>query len=68
MSKKKKDVTDEDVDKSMQEMFMAILGHALLERTKHDPVLHAAVRKKLMKDLEKTDLYKEVIVRPSKEN
>jgi len=68
MSKKKKDVTDEDLDKSLQELFTIMTGMALLEKTKHDPVLHAASRKKVIKEIEKTELYQEVIVRPSKEN
>lgn len=68
MSKKKKNITDEDVDKSLQELFTVMVGHVLLEKTKHDPVLHAAARKKVMKEIEKTELYQEVIVRPSKEN
>lgn len=68
MRKKKKDVTDEDVDKSLQELFIVMTGMALLENTKHDPKLHEAARKKVMKEIEKTELYQEVIVRPSKEN
>lgn len=68
MSKKKKNVTDEDVDKSLQELFTVLMGVALLENTKHDPELHKAARKKVIKEIEKTQLYQEVIVRPSKEN
>ncbi len=68
MSKNKKNVTDEELDKSLQELFTVMMGMALLEKTKHDPALHAAARKKVLKEIEKTDLYQEVIVRPSKEN
>lgn len=68
MRKKNKNVTDEDINKSLQELFTVMIGMALLENTKHDPKLHAAARKKVMKEIEKTELYQEVIVRPSKEN
>lgn len=68
MSKKKKNVTDEDIDKSLQELFTVMVGYVLLEKTKHDPKLHAATKKKVLKEIEKTNLYQEVIVRPSKEN
>jgi hypothetical protein len=60
--------SDENVDKELQELLIVLMGTALLEKTKHDPVLHAAARKKVIKEIEKTDLYQEVIVRPSKEN
>ncbi len=66
MSKKNKN--DSDVDKELQELLIVLMGAALLEKTKHDPALHAAARKKVLKEIEKTDLYQEVIVRPSKEN
>lgn len=64
----KKNKSDEDVDKELQELMVVMMGAALLEKTKHDPVLHAAARKKVIKEIEKTELYQEVIVRPSKEN
>jgi len=59
---------DDSVDKELHELLLVLMGAALLEKTKHDPVLHAAARKKVLKEIEKTDLYQEVIVRPSKEN
>lgn len=68
MKNKKNEKNDADVDKALNEMFQAMLGYVLLEKVKHDPELYKATRKKVIKELEKTDLWNEVIVRPSKEN
>ncbi len=55
-------------DKAMNELFQVLVGFALIEKTKNDPELNKAMRKKVIKELEKTDLWEETIVRPSKEN
>lgn len=55
-------------DKSMNELFQVLVGFALIEKTKNDPELNKAMRKKVIKELEKTDLWEEAIIRPSKEN
>jgi len=56
------------VDESLNELLQVFVGFALIKKTQHDPALNKAARKKVIKELEKTDLYQEVIVRPSKEN
>lgn len=57
-----------DRDKSINEIFQVLVGYALIEKTKHNPELNKAARKKVIKELEKTDLYKKTILRASKEN
>ncbi len=67
--KKKELKKDKDADKtSMNELLQVFIGVALIEHTKHDHVLNKAARKKFTEDISKTNLYKEVIERATKEN
>jgi len=52
----------------LNELFQVLIGIALMEKTKNNPELKKATRKKVIKELEKTKLYNEIIVRASKEN
>jgi len=55
-------------DNDLSEIFQVFVGTALIEKTKHDPTLNKAVRKKVLASLEKTKLFKETIGRAMKEN
>jgi hypothetical protein len=50
-----------NIDNSMDELLQVFVGFASIKK---DP----STRERIIKELEKTDLYQEVIVRPSKEN
>ncbi len=58
----------EILDKEMNELLQVFTGYALIKKTQHDPVLNKVTREKVIMELEKTDLFQQVIVRPSKEN
>lgn len=50
-----------NIDNSMNEILQVFVGFASIKK---DP----SVKEKVMKELEKTNLFKEVVVKPSKEN
>ena len=58
----------DDLDNVLEELFMVLMGHVMIENTKHNPELNKIVRKKVIKELENTNLFKETIVRATKEN
>jgi len=49
------------IDNSMDEILQIFVGFASIKKNPSE-------RKKVIKELEKTELYQEVITRPSKEN
>ncbi len=55
-------------DKELNEILQVFIGAALIEHTKFDHKLNRAAREKFISEIEKTDLYKEVVIRATKEN
>jgi hypothetical protein len=61
-------LSDGELDNSLNELLQVFIGFALIKKTENNPELNKSVRKKVIKELEKTQLYQDVIVRPAKEN
>jgi len=68
MTSKKSGKKENDPDKSLNELLQIFIGMALIEKTKHNLELNKVARQKVASELEKTDIYKEVVGRASKEN